>query len=196
MEIWKSIKDFNGLYEVSSYGKVRSLDRVILDKNKRKIRLKGKELYFTKSKIDEKSHLSRFSVQLWKNNKTYLRFVHRLVAETFIPNPENKQTINHIDGNPLNNHVENLEWATYSENQKHAYKYGLIKVKRNYFPKNCKSVKAYNDNNDVIITKSAGEMSRRLGVCIQSITKVCRKNEKLSKPKYKCKGYFLNYINA
>lgn len=197
MEIWKPIKDFEGLYEVSSKGKVRSIDRTVFTKNGKKMFIKGKELFFTKSKIDKKGHFPRMRVQLWKNNKAYLRAVHRLVANAFIPNPNNKQTVNHIDGNPLNNCVSNLEWTTFSENQVHAYKHGLMKVKRNYFPKNCKAVKAYKDDNtNIIITKSAGEMARRLGVCIQSVTKVCRKNEKLITPEYKCKGYILSYINA
>ena len=62
-----------------------------------------------------------------RNDKKLFR-IHRAVAETFIPNPENKSTVNHKDGNKLNNNIDNLEWATYSENNKHAFDAGLKKA--------------------------------------------------------------------
>jgi len=66
-------------------------------------------------------------VELWESGKGKKYLLHRLLAESFIPNTENKPQINHIDGNKLNNSLSNLEWTTQSENQKHAYKLGLQK---------------------------------------------------------------------
>lgn len=197
MAEWRTIKDFEGLYEVSNEGKVRSLDRVIMRKNGKKITCKGRELFFTISKVDEKNHLPRASVQLWKENKAYLRRVHRLVAEAFIANPENKPTVNHIDGNPLNNNVDNLEWTTYSENQLHAVKLGLTKPGINYYPSNSRKVRAYNEETgEEIITNSATELSRKLGVARATVSTICSRNKKLEVPNYKCKGYVVSYINA
>lgn len=67
-------------------------------------------------------------INLRKNGETVRYYIHRLVAETFIPNPMNKPAVNHIDGDKLNNDVENLEWVTYSENSKHAIEHGLTQL--------------------------------------------------------------------
>lgn len=191
MEVWKPIKDFE-CYEVSTTGKVRSIDRIVKREKVGDFFLKGKELYFNKSKVDDKRHLPRLSVQLWKNNKAYSKRVHRLVAEAFIPNPENKPTVNHIDGNPLNNNVENLEWTTYSENQLHAYKLGLAKPKQNFYNSFCKQIEAeHYITHEKLYFKSGGECSRTFKVNISAVTNCARKNngEKI----YKCCGYYLNY---
>ena len=73
-----------------------------------------------------KNNRGYLGVVLTHNGKHYGRVVHKLLAWTFIPNPENKPTVNHIDGNKLNNHMSNLEWATHSENRQHAWDTGLI----------------------------------------------------------------------
>ena len=80
------------------------------------------------------------SVDLWKDGKRHRKYVHRLVAEAFLPNPENKPYINHKDGNPHNNFVNNLEWCTPLENVEHAAK--QLGVMKGYFIHNEKNKRA------------------------------------------------------
>ena len=108
-EIWKPIKGFEGLYKVSNLGNVRSLDRYVMYSN-RYCFLKGKP---KKAYPNSKGYLR---VRLHKNKKGKNYFVHRLVAETFIPNPKNLPCIDHIDRNYLNNSADNLRWCTQKEN--------------------------------------------------------------------------------
>lgn len=117
-EIWRDVPGHEGLYQVSNQGNVRSIDRIITD-TKRKRLYKGKQL---KLKEDYAGYLC---VILYKNSVGQDWKVHRAVALAFLPNPEHKRVVNHIDGNKQNNCVENLEWATHSENARHAYTTGL-----------------------------------------------------------------------
>ena len=105
MEIWKDIIGYDQ-YQVSNYGRVKTT----ANKATRKERI-------LKPLIHPKGY---FRVALWKDNKSKFFFIHRLVAKYFISNPENKPTINHIDGDKSNNHIDNLEWTTYRENMNHA----------------------------------------------------------------------------
>ena len=113
-EIWKDIKDYEGLYQVSNLGRVKSLDRVTISITNIKFRFKGQIL-----KGDNDRKYLRY--RLCKNNKTKVFSGHRLVAIMFIDNPNKKPCVNHIDGNPSNNKINNLEWCSYSENEKHSY---------------------------------------------------------------------------
>lgn len=115
--MWKQIKDFDD-YEVSENGEVRSLKY-------------GKEIIL-KGRLSKDGYL-RYTLR--KNGKAYEFKGHRLVAEAFIPNPENKPTINHINGDKICNKKWNLAWATKKEQMQHAYKLGL---KRPIEPKNKK----------------------------------------------------------
>lgn len=110
--------------KVSDDGKIYTLDHSYLRKNGRLDNRKGKQL---RPSVDKYGYER---VVLTKNGirKTYS--VHKLVALAFIPNPENKTTINHIDGNKRNNNVSNLEWATEKENQNHKWKNGLANYNR------------------------------------------------------------------
>lgn len=117
-EVWKDIEGYEGLYQISNLGNVKSLDRTQIQK-------RG-DLYYNKKYKGQiiKSHLTHrgyCAVGVTKHNRHKNFSVHRLVARAFIPNPENKPEVNHIDGNKQNNRVDNLEWNTSSENLKHAY---------------------------------------------------------------------------
>ena len=114
-EIWKDIEGYEGLYQVSNKGRVKSLSRLV-------VRV-GKPNYITKEKILKCSELKGTgypAVSLGSNNNFKSMLVHRLVAQAFIPNPDNLPEINHIDNNKNNNHVNNLEWCNrlYNERQK------------------------------------------------------------------------------
>lgn len=109
-EMWKPVKGYEGLYEISSYGNVKSLN-YNHTKSIRAIRR-----YYHNS--------GYLAVDLWKNRKEKRYFVHRLVAENFIENPNNYNIVNHIDGNRLNNYFENLEWCTQQHNVKEAFRLG------------------------------------------------------------------------
>lgn len=122
MEIWKDIVGYEGMYQVSNFGNVRSVEREIeqLDRmgNPCKMVYKGRVLKPSKRK---NGYLcATFS----KNNLLHRENIHRIVAKTFIPNPDNKPQVNHKDSNKENNRVDNLEWVDNSGNQKHAFKYG------------------------------------------------------------------------
>lgn len=118
-EIWLDVANYEGLYQVSSFGNVKSLDRIVKTKNRSD--------YLRKGKIQKKS-INSFGYEVVGftiDSKTKIFSVHRLVATTFIINPDNKPQVNHIDGNKINNNKSNLEWCTCSENQIHSVKIGL-----------------------------------------------------------------------
>lgn len=118
--MYKDIENYEGLYQVSSNGTVRSLPRIIVNKNGNEQRYNGLVL---KPDINE---LGYCRVTLSKNHSTKRFAVHHLVGKAFISNPENKPHINHIDNTPSNNDVSNLEWCTHSENMIHAQKQGRL----------------------------------------------------------------------
>lgn len=118
IELWKDIKDAEGIYQVSNLGRIKILYRELPTPHG--------GIYYQQEKIKAIHKVAGYMQVALSINKKHTCFkVHRLVAIAFIPNHENKNFINHKDGNKTNNHFDNLEWCTSSENQQHAYNTGL-----------------------------------------------------------------------
>lgn len=183
MEVWKPIKDYEQLYEISNTGKVRRKDSILTRSNGRQLPVKGGEMQL---RDNGKGYLR---VKLCKNNKSRRVLIHRLIAEHFIPQPEGLTVINHIDGNKQNNNISNLEWTTQKENIRHARETGLVDVKKwknsiaetgrrvikDLHIKNSRSV-INTDTGEKFI--SIVEAAKALGVCRMSLGKKLRGQRK------------------
>lgn len=163
--------------------------------NWKKLNILGKECFVSDTgiiKINNKIMKTHYStngylyISICDSNKVKHFKVHRLVAQAFIPNPENKPQVNHIDGNKLNNCVNNLEWCNNSQNIKHAYDTGIMekrkikKIKINQFDTNGNFIKTWN---------SFTEIEKKLKVSRSTIRFCC-----LNKLKT-CKGYIWRYAD-
>ena len=119
-EIWKTIDGFNGWYDISNFGKIRSWRN---NTNTRGVRK-------TPRILKHSSVRGYMIATLFKNKERYKIATHRLVAQAFIPNTDDKPHINHKDGVRYNNHISNLEWCTRSENMRHAHDNNMVNVQR------------------------------------------------------------------
>ncbi len=179
MELWKDIPNFEGLYQASNLGNIRSINH---------IRRNGTNKYVQEGKILKfnKNPNGYLQVRLSKNEKAKTYRVNRLIALTFIDNPLNKSTVNHINGNKLDNRVCNLEWATSQEQAIHRHK--ILNVPYS----DCKSCHETNKvkiiRDDGKIYNSILEAREDLGNLNAHITEVCQ--GKLNKT---C-GYSFRYL--
>ena len=168
-ELWKDIKEYEGIYQVSNLGRVKRVetDRV----------LKGSK--------NKKGYLR---VDLYKNGSQSNKRIHRLVAQAFIPNPENKSQVNHIDENKTNNVISNLEWTTAKENINHGTRNeraGNTISKSNSIPIIATNLKTGESQEFY----GARECARQLGLQAPSITSVLK--GRLTQTG----GYTFKYIN-
>lgn len=164
MEIWKDIKGYEGKYQVSNYGSVKSVKRNLI------------------LRPQERSH-GYLSVWLYgsgRNNRTQVS-VHRLVAEAFIPNPDNKAEVNHKDEDKTNNRAENLEWISHKDNTN----YGTAQERRSKYlkeecPKGIRVEQIDMRGNVVGAYRSMHEASRATGINVTYISAACSGQRKTS----------------
>ena len=160
-EVWKDVKNYEGLYQISNLGNVKRVS--------------------SRKRLKPYNRKGYIRVALSKDNIAKHMDIHRLVAEAFIPNPENKPEINHIDGDKSNNKVSNLEWCTRKENMNHAKNTGLWKMTDDMKKGLDQSKRTYQyDRNYNFIQsfKSAEEASRQLHINTGNLHSCCEGKRK------------------
>ena len=183
-EIWKDIKDYEGLYQVSNLGKVKSLAK--------KHKINNNSFYLLKEKIlkSMKDKNGYNYVHLSKNNISKRKSLHKLVAEAFISNPHNLPCINHKDENKQNNCVNNLEWCTYSYNNNYGTKKEKQSLKMKNNKKRSKPVIQYDLQKNIINEYlSLREAERQTNIRYTDILRCCKCKRKTAG------GYIWKYKN-
>ena len=176
LEEWKDVKGFEGLYQVSNMGNFKSLDRVTQHNDGRVRRIKGKVIE------GSLSYRGYIQVTMSKNGVITSSSLHRLVAKTFLGEPPtSKHVVNHIDGNPTNNSINNLEWVTQKVNAQHAVSTGLVNYKT--YAK-YKDLGYYINDELVDVYESVKHASDVLGINYFTILKSIKENRKLRDGSY------------
>lgn len=156
-EVWKDVKGFEGMYQVSNLGRVKSL-------------LKWNGNSHIHKEYIKRSYINRAGyevVELPKDCKRHIKTVHRLIAEAFIPNPHGYSEVNHIDSNPRNNDISNLEWVSHSWNIQHAYLFGKGQSLKDEY---CEYARVYVESN-----KSTYEIAEQYGVSQSTVQKAVKR---------------------
>ena len=188
-EVFKPIKGYEGIYQVSNFGMVRSLDRVVLQKNGVLKTIKGKIL--SPSKCGNLEYGGYLFVGLSKENVVEEKYIHRLVAEAFIPNPDNLPYINHKDEDKTNNIVTNLEWCTALHNLTFNERHIKVGLKeRGKKPHNNKEVLIFKNGYLVGRISSVLKAAKILGV-----NESCIRNAIYGKGK-SVKGFTFSYADG
>jgi hypothetical protein len=180
IEHFMPIPDYEGLYEVSNTGRIKSLARTV------SIGLGRKQ---SKPNLYKKQHIGihgYYSTGLSNGGKTKTVLVHRIVAEAFLPNPQGFRCVNHKDGNKLNNNLDNLEWCSHSQNEIHAYETGLKKGawfgRRGSAHPRARTVKQLSLSGQLIrLWDSMTEAATQLGIRSIGISSVCAGYDKTYK---------------
>jgi hypothetical protein len=189
MEEWRDIKNYEGLYQVSNLGNVKSVARIIKSLSNPNWR------YLKKERILKPTNDRGYLRVILQNNSKNYPFVgiHRLVAKAFLSNSLNKPCVNHIDGNPSNNNVSNLEWCTYGENLLHAYNI----LARKGPTHRCGLFGELHPNAKRILCINNGtvyygfhEAGRELNLCYKNIHAVCKGKQTHHK------GYYFKYLEC
>ena len=187
-EVWKDVVGFEGLYQISNIGRVRSLNYA-----KKKGNVRVMKPYLNKQ--------GYWRINFPKGNKKLIhKFIHTLVAEAFIPNPENKPEVDHINTIPSDNRVCNLRWVTKSENQNNplTLKHKSEAIKGRPLPK--EQVMKMRETNPIktevicietnIVYESASEAARQTGIPQGNISRACRKGGNMAG------GYSWKYLKS
>lgn len=187
-EIWKDILGYEGIYQVSNMGRVKSLARQIRTGKTMSYQQLKERILKTNNKVCNSGYET---VVLCKEGIQTTKTVHRLVAEAFIPNPDNMRCVNHRDENKRNNFVDNLEWCSQAYNVMYgSLQKERIKVLRNNSKKACKPVLQYSKEGKFIREwSSAAEVERKLGYHSSDISMCCKNKIKSSR------GFIWRYKN-
>lgn len=175
LELWIPIPNYEGVYEISSFGRVRSLDRTII-RNGVESHIKG-----TIMRTHDNGH-GYLAVVFKKNGITKSFYIHRLVASAFVPNPNGYKEINHIDEDKKNNNANNLEWCTRIYNLTYGNRINIIANKKINHPCCSRRVACYSLTNALIKEyPSAAEAARQTGIKASSIINCCRNTRGIKK---------------